>query len=124
VGVAERDYMRQEDDGAPQIRWRHVLIFLAGAMLLVAFVAQYCSKTEKRDRFSKGSLVLNINQATAEELQTLPGVGPAYAARIIQNRPYKSVDALFEKRVLPKAVVDTNRSLLKTNGKNKRTPRR
>ena len=116
--------MRREDDGEPQIRWRHVLIFLAGAILMLAFVAQHCSNTGKRDRFTKGSLVLNINRATAEELQTLPGIGPAYAARIIQNRPYTSVDGLFEKRVLPKSLVDANRSLLKTDGKNERTPRR
>jgi Helix-hairpin-helix motif len=124
VSIAERDYMRRENDGAPQIRWRHALIFLAGAILLFAFVAEYCSNIGKRDRFTKGSLVLNINRATAEELQTLPGVGPAYAARIIQNRPYTSVDGLFEKRVLPKVVVDGNRSLLKTDGKNERTPQR
>jgi hypothetical protein len=124
VSIAERDYMRREDDGAPLIRWRHVLIFLAGAILLVAFVAQYSSNTGKRDRFTKGSLILNINQATVEELQTLPDVGPARAARIIQNRPYESVDGLFEKRALPKAVVNANRSLLKTSGKNERAVRR
>ena len=124
MSIAERDYMRREDDGAPQIRWKHVLIFLAGAILVLAFVAQYCSNTGKRDRFTKGSLVPNINRATAEELQTLPGIGPAYAARIIQNLPYTSVDELFEKRVLPKSLVDANRSLLKTDGKNERTPRR
>jgi hypothetical protein len=113
----------RRDGGAPQIRWKHVVIFLAGAILVLVFVAQYCSNTGKKDRFTKGSLVLNINRATAEELQTLRGVGPAYAARIIQNRPYTSVDGLFQKRVLPKAVVDANRSLLKTDGKNERTPR-
>jgi NAD-dependent DNA ligase len=121
MGIAERDYMRR-DSGGPPIKWRHVLIFLAGAIVVIAFGAQHCSNAAK-SHLVKASLILNVNQATAEELQTLPDVGPARAARIIQNRPYQSVDELFEKRAVPKAVVDANRSLLKTSGKNKRKAR-
>jgi DNA uptake protein ComE-like DNA-binding protein len=123
MGIAERDYMRR-DGGVPQIRWGHVLILLAGATLLIAFGAQHCSSTAKKDRhLTKGSLVLNVNEAAAGELQTLPGVGPARAERIIHYRPYQSVDGLFEKRALPKTVVDANRPLLKTTGKNERIAR-
>jgi hypothetical protein len=123
VGIAERDYMRRDHE-PPQIKWRHVWIFLAGAILMITFGADRCSNAVKKDRhLIKGSLVLNINNATAEELQTLPDVGPPRATRIIQNRPYESVDGLFEKRALPKTVVDANRALLKTTGKNERTTR-
>ena len=123
MGIAERDYMRRGDE-APQIKWRYVLIVLAGAILLITFGAQRCASTAKKDsQLTKSSLVLNVNEATAEELQTLPGVGPARAQRIIRYRPYKSVDGLFERRALPKTVVDANRSLLKTTGKNERTAR-
>jgi DNA uptake protein ComE-like DNA-binding protein len=123
MGIAERHYMRR-DDGAPRISWEYGLMIVVGAILLIAFGAQHCSSTAKKDRhLTKGSLVLNVNEATAEELQTLPDVGPARAARIIQNRPYESVDGLFEKRAVPKAVVDAKRSLLKTSGKNERTAR-
>jgi len=91
---------------------------------LIAFGAQHWSSTAKKDRhLTKGSLVLNVNEATAEELQTLPGVGPARAERIIHSRPYQSVDGFFEKRALPKTVVDANRHLLKTTGKNGRAAR-
>jgi DNA uptake protein ComE-like DNA-binding protein len=123
VGIAERDYMRRGDE-TPQIKWRYVSILLTGAILLITFGAQRCSSTAKKDnRLTKSSLVLNINEATAEELQTLPGVGPARAKRITQYRPYQSVDALVEKRALPKTVVDANRSLLKTTGRNEPTTR-
>jgi competence ComEA-like helix-hairpin-helix protein len=121
VSIAERDYMRRDDE-APRITWKYVLIILTGLILLITFGVQHCSTTAEKDRhLTKGSLVLNINEATDEELQTLPGVGPARAERIIQYRPYQSVEGLFEKRALAKTIVDANRSLLKTTGKNERT---
>ena len=44
--------------------------------------------------------LLNINTATAEELQTLPSIGPAMSQRIIQHRKehgkFASVNALTE----------------------------
>lgn len=44
--------------------------------------------------------IVNLNQATAEELQVLPGVGPALSERIVLYRaehgPFKSVGQLTE----------------------------
>ncbi|MDD5223875.1 MAG: helix-hairpin-helix domain-containing protein [bacterium] len=39
---------------------------------------------------------LDINTATAEELQTIKGIGPVLAERIIAGRPYKTVDDLLK----------------------------
>jgi competence protein ComEA len=41
---------------------------------------------------------INVNTATSAELDTLPGVGPATAQKIIDNRPYNSVDELLSKK--------------------------
>ncbi len=38
---------------------------------------------------------LNLNTATTEELQSIKGIGPVLAARIIAKRPYKTVDDLL-----------------------------
>jgi competence ComEA-like helix-hairpin-helix protein len=39
---------------------------------------------------------ININNASSEELQGIIGIGPTYAARIIQNRPFETLDNLLQ----------------------------
>src|SRR5262249_15555094 len=49
-----------------------------------------CESTKKK---------VNINQASSEELQTLPGIGPAIAQRIVEyrrkNPPFRKVEELL-----------------------------
>ena len=40
---------------------------------------------------------INVNTATADELDVLSGIGPAYAQKIISNRPYKDFSELISK---------------------------
>jgi len=48
--------------------------------------------------------VIDINTATAEELRQIPGIGDAYSAKIIANRPYRAKNELVDKKVLPAGV--------------------
>ncbi|MBU1256841.1 helix-hairpin-helix domain-containing protein [Patescibacteria group bacterium] len=53
-----------------------------------------------------GTGTININSASASELDTLWGVGPARAQGIIDNRPFGKVEELLEKGVLPENVYE------------------
>lgn len=49
---------------------------------------------------------LDINSATAEQLDSLPGIGPARSKAIVAGRPYADMSDLVTKRVLTQGVFD------------------
>jgi competence protein ComEA len=49
----------------------------------------------------KASELVDINSASSEELDKLPGVGPARAKAIIANRPYNGKDDLAQRKIIP-----------------------
>ena len=55
---------------------------------------------------SSGGGLININSASSRELESLPGIGPVTAGKIIDNRPYSSIDELSAKKVVSIKVFD------------------
>lgn len=47
---------------------------------------------------------ISINTATAEKLESLPGVGPATATKIINNRPYESLEDIKTKKAVGESL--------------------
>jgi competence protein ComEA len=59
--------------------------------------------------------LLDVNKATAEQLQEVPGIGEAYSKKIVDNRPYKSIDDL-SKAGIPAAILEKVKSHLTVGG--------
>ena len=53
---------------------------------------------------SKSAAKIDLNSASEKELEALPGVGKATAAKIVSNRPYSSVDDLSKAGLSAKAI--------------------
>lgn len=49
---------------------------------------------------------IDINTATADQLKAVPGIGDAYAKRIMDGRPYTAKNQLTTRGILPQGVYD------------------
>ena len=81
--------------------WR---FFLFRFSLLFLFLSLICVPTALGGKKKPPAKPVNINTATSEELQQVPGIGPATAEKIVQMRKsygaFKSVDDLLAIRGL------------------------
>ena len=56
--------------------------------------------------------VVDINTASEAELKAIPGIGDAYAAKIIAGRPYAKKDQLKSRNILPAPVYEKTKDLI------------
>ena len=62
-----------------------------------------------------GAGTININEASEAQLDTLPGIGPVTAQKIISVRPYTSINELISKKAVGQSVFEKIKDRISVN---------
>lgn len=80
-----------------------------GSKVFIPILGEAVSGAEVLNASSEGIVVgalININSSSESQLDSLPGIGPVTAQKIITGRPYGSVDELLSKKIVGAKVFE------------------
>jgi len=83
---------------------RILIALFAFSLISGMAVAQAAKKPATGSTMAANADLLDINSATKDQLDALPGIGAAYSQKIIDGRPYAQKTDLVNKKILPQAT--------------------